>query len=202
MKIKKIIDYETGENCYILYKNNKCIIIDPGKSYLKIKEFLEKESLSPKKILLTHCHYDHAADTERLKKSFGTIAAASEECAKNIKDPSVNVSVLFGEKMEDVTIDEILKDGEEIIFEDKKIKVLKTPGHTDGSVCYIADDIIFSGDTLFLSSVGRWDLPTGSFSELENSIKNKLYTLENMRVMPGHGEETSVDIEKRTNGII
>lgn len=202
MNIKKIIDFSSDENCYILYDGKNCAVIDPGESFDKIVSFIKENALIPEKILLTHCHYDHSADTKKLKDFYKIKAAAAEECKKNIQDPDCNVSRLFGHEMSYDAVDEILKDGEEITVCGESLKVMKTPGHTDCSVCYILGNVIFSGDTLFSGSVGRWDFPTGNFNELKNSLKNKLYRLENMRVLPGHGEETTTDRERLYNSVI
>ena len=202
MEIKKIVDLGTDENCYILYSGKSCAVIDPGENYEKALEFIRENNLKIEKILLTHCHYDHSAGAGILKKETGAPVAASEECKENIKYAHVNVSALFGHELKDDIVDEILTDGEEFYAAGIKFTCIKTPGHTSCSVCYITEDIIFTGDTLFYGSVGRWDLPTGNFEELVSSIKEKLYKMDNMRVYPGHGEETSIEKERLYNSCI
>ncbi len=202
MIIKKIIDFSTDENCYILHneKSDKCIVIDPGNSFLKLSELLKKDKLCVCAILLTHCHYDHVCAIEELKNLTNAYVIASEECKENIKNPVVNVSYMFGENFFGDFVDKTMLDLEEIMLADMKIKCIKTPGHTNCSVCYLIENNLFSGDTLFLRTTGRWDLPTGDYNELFFSLNNKIYQMnEKIKVYPGHGNSTTIDYEKKFN---
>ena len=99
--------------------------------------------------------------------------------------------------------DGFINDGDIIEFGDTKIKAIATPGHTEGGICYLVDGKLFSGDTLFKNTVGRCDLAGGNFQKLSDSVKNKLFTLdENTVVYPGHGPETIINFEKQYNEII
>lgn len=199
MKILKITDFNMDQNSYLIYKDKDAILIDPGANYEKIIRELEENDLNLNYILLTHCHYDHIKDCEKIKKSTSAIVLASEECKNNIKDKKLNVSYLFNDEISYDLVDKAVED-EEIIINDIKIKVIKTPGHTNCSVCFLIEDNLFSGDTLFLRTVGRWDLPTGDFNTLKNSIVNKIYTLDdNIKVYAGHGNDTTVGYEKNFN---
>lgn len=202
MEIKKITDFATDENCYVLIENKICFVIDPGAAYEKVLAFINASNLKLEKILLTHCHWDHSVGAEKLKKATGAAVAASKECKENLKNSKINVSELFGDKIEADIADEILSDGDKIYLCDIPVRCVKTPGHTDCGMCYIADGVIFSGDTLFAGTVGRWDFPTGNFETLSRSIREKLYTLENYVIMPGHGEKTTVETEKLYNGCV
>ena len=107
---------------------------------------------------------------------------------------------MFGEILSLECVDKTVSDGDEFKIGDILVKCIKTPGHTSCSTCYLIEDNLFSGDTIFLRTTGRWDLPTGDFGVLGNSIKDKIYTLdENLTVYPGHGEKTSVGYEKKFN---
>lgn len=202
MEIKTTVDFATGENCYILIDKGNCLVIDPGAAYAKVLEFIKERNLSLDKILLTHCHWDHTVGTEKLKKATGAKVLASAECKENLKNSKINVSELFGDKFELDLADEVLSEGDTIRLGDTEIKCIKTPGHTNCSVCYIAEDVVFSGDTLFAGTVGRWDFPTGNYEVLENSIRKKLYTLGDCTVLPGHGDSTTIERERRFNGCV
>ncbi len=202
MEIKKIIDFGTDENCYILINGDSCVVIDPGEQEKEVSEFIKEKKLNLKNILLTHCHWDHSAGAKALKAETGAEVIASEECRENIRNSKTNVSELFGAFMNDDIVDKTVSDGEKINVGGIGILCLKTPGHTSCSVCYIHENMIFSGDTLFKGSVGRWDFPTGNYQKLEESIKNKLYKLDDYIVYPGHGAETTTDTEKKYNGCI
>lgn len=202
MIIKKVIDFEMDQNCYIVYKEDsqKCIVIDPGNSYDKLIRELDKNNLSVSDILLTHCHYDHMSEAEKLKNFTGALVSASKRCAENIKNPRLNVSVMFGENLSGDYIDNIVSEKEEFEAAGMMVKCIETPGHTDCSVCYLIENSLFSGDTLFLRTTGRWDLPTGNYDELVKSLQDKLYLLDDgIKVYPGHGNSTSIGYEKNFN---
>ena len=197
MEINKIVDFNMDQNCYVITHNGSVLVIDPGSE--KAVSGIEKADA----ILLTHSHYDHTAGVPALKKKTGATVICTKECRENLKNARLNVSVMFGENMSLDCVDKTVSDGEEFKIGDILIKCIKTPGHTSCSTCYLTEDNLFSGDTIFLRTTGRWDLPTGDFSVLENSIKNKIYTLdENLTVYPGHGEKTSVGYEKKFNMVI
>ena len=199
MIIKKLVEFNTDENCYVIYgKDSKnCIVIDPGGE--KILDFLKESKLSVDAILLTHCHYDHTCCAEKIKDMTGAPIIGSSECMENIKSPFVNVSAMFGEGLH-TAVDKVISDNEIIKYSGLEIKCIKTPGHTSCSVCYLIEDNLFSGDTLFLRTTGRWDLPTGNYDELAASLKEKIYCLDdNIKVFPGHGNDTTVGYEKKFN---
>lgn len=201
MEIKKITDFGTDENCYVLYneKNSGCVVIDPGNIFEKLDAFLSENGLSVRAVLLTHCHYDHVSGILKLKEKKAEVLA-SERCRENIKDSVKNVSLMFGENFSGDFVDRVLSDSETFNCAGIDIKCIYTPGHTDCSVCYLVGDKLFSGDTLFLRTTGRWDLPTGNYEQLSKSLKEKIYLMDdNIKVFPGHGGETTVGYEKKFN---
>lgn len=202
MEIKKITDFGTDENCYILINNENCVAIDPGQQWERVYDFIKGRNLTLLKIFLTHCHWDHASGAAMLSEKTNAIIAASEECRVNIQNPKTNVSELFGEYMDADVVGEVVSDGEKCSVGGIEIECIKTPGHTDCGVCYIVGNIIISGDTLFKGTVGRWDFPTGNFSVLENTIKEKLYKKDGFIVYPGHGDMTTIDSEKKYNACV
>ena len=188
-------------NCFILRTDSQALIIDPGGNYELIKPYIEGRRLEY--ILNTHGHYDHIGANNQLKAHYDTVLAVGSHDAEMLLDPELNLSVMVDTPYISVAPDVVLNDGDTIHFGGKTIEVIYTPGHTKGSVCYHMDNILFSGDTLFYHSVGRTDLPTGSFQELEKSIKTRLYTLpEETKVYTGHGEDTLIGEEKRFNDFV
>jgi glyoxylase-like metal-dependent hydrolase (beta-lactamase superfamily II) len=167
-----------------------------------VLSFLKNSSDKERLILLTHCHFDHIGDADRLRSATNTKIAIGEFDNNSLSDPNKNLCNLFGADLKPFSADITLIDGEIVSVGDIEIKVIHTPGHTLGGVCYLIDDILFSGDTLFSGSIGRTDFPDGDFAILKNSV-NKLYQLpESTKVYSGHGEATTIDYEKKYNPFI
>lgn len=190
-------------NTYVVYDENtkNGVIIDPGCSMEKIEALIQKNGVNVKYILLTHCHYDHIMSADELRKKTSAKILCGDRASKNISNPDINLSVEgLGYKIDNLKEDGILKDGEIINIDGFSVKCIYTPGHTDCCVCYLVGNDIFCGDTLFLRSCGRWDLPTGNFEALEKSVKEKLYTLPDETVThSGHGYESTIGYEKKKN---
>ena len=204
MKIKVINNYYTDENAYLVYDEDTLsgIVIDPGSDADKILGACSEENVIIKYIFLTHCHYDHILGLPKLREKTGALLVSSKYTSINIGDPDINHSVSgLGYAISERSSDILLKDNEEFTLDSLKIKCILTPGHTNGGACYLVNgSVLFSGDTLFLRSIGRSDLPTGNADELVSSIKNKLYTLDDdIKVYPGHGKETEIGYEKKYN---
>lgn len=183
-------------NCYILVEENtkECGIIDPGGDSERLISQIDKLNAKPKFILLTHGHMDHVGGVIDLVKKYNIpfyISKADEEYME--KDDFVfgTLPKASGYLKEN----DILKLGDEII------KVLETPGHTKGGLCFLLNnDKVFTGDTLFNGSIGRTDFIGGSMSEIINSIKEKLLPLgDKVDVYPGHGDMTTIEHEKKYN---
>lgn len=209
MKINHYVVGMVQTNCYIVINNEtkECFIIDPGASGKQLAEKIKQDSLKPVAILLTHGHFDHAAAAEDLAKEFDIKIYAHEAEADTLKDPQKNVSWMVNCR-ERYDADVFLKDEEVIHLAGFEIKVLHTPGHTEGGCCYYvpSEDVIFSGDTLFAQSVGRTDFPGGSMSQIVRSIQEKLMTLNDagnletdIMVYPGHNDPTTIETERMNN---
>ncbi len=204
MKMKQFVVGPVQTNCYVVIntETQECIVVDPGDKGDSIAYTLRNDGLKPVAILLTHGHFDHICGVNEVKKAFGIDVYVHERDSELISDPEKNDSLMFIGKGVSVEADKLLHGGEQLDFAGFKIDVLHTPGHTPGSVCYYIKEkgVLLSGDTLFQMSVGRTDLPGGSMSSLVSSLKEKVITLpEDTVVYPGHGEATSIEVEKKYN---
>lgn len=204
MKLEKLIVGPVGTNCYLLMNEDtkELLVVDPGDSAIHIQNKIEDMGGHPVAILLTHGHFDHILGVPSLEELYSHVDLYAYESEKNIlSDPSLNCSDQMGRSCA-LKPDYWLLDGQEITLGGIDLKVIATPGHTEGSCCYYvpAGKLLFSGDTLFAESVGRTDLPTGSMGQLSRSI-HKLFDLlpEDTEVYPGHEFATSIEHEKRYN---
>ncbi|PID29466.1 MAG: MBL fold metallo-hydrolase [Candidatus Cloacimonadota bacterium] len=189
------------ENCVVLMCNEtkKGAIFDPGFDHQKIINEIESMGFTPVEILNTHGHYDHIGAVEELRKHFGIKIRAHKKEAEYFEDPNKNLSCYGGNKIS-FKIDGFVREGEDIKIGNLTLKVLETPGHTKGGVCYLVDDLLIAGDTIFAGSIGRCDLYGGNQDTLLNSIAEKIATLpDNIKIISGHGRETTVGDEKRFN---
>ena len=190
IEIKKIINSYFLENTYIVIYNNKTIVIDPGNEINKIISEVKNIDY----ILLTHGHMDHIASVKELINLYNPKVYCSNKDLEFINGYIILDPYFSSEKYNFIFID--YND-----FNIDGIKIINTPGHSKGSVCiYFKDDnILFSGDTLFKDSFGRYDFPGGNLKELKMSI-NQLFTLNNKTIIyPGHGEKTTIYDEKISN---
>lgn len=190
-------------NCYfaINIETKEALIIDPGASPERLAEKLRQDQIKPAAILLTHGHFDHADGAGRMAELFSIPVYVHEKEKEVLEDPQKNVSWMVGQE-NTYEADIYVHDEQELDLAGFHIRVLLTPGHTQGGCCYYLpyEDTVFSGDTLFAMSVGRTDLPTGSMSEIVRSIREKLMKLpENTVVYTGHGESTTIGTERMYN---
>ncbi len=181
---------------------NECVIVDPADSPERIIAFMEKEDLMPAAVLLTHGHYDHIAGVAGVLEKWKIPFYASSGEKRLLKDVELNHSLMSYGRGITVDADRFLEDNE--VFEEAgiSIKCIHTPGHTEGSCCYIIDSMkaVMSGDTLFEGSIGRTDLPTGSMQQMSRTLVERISTLpEDYDVYPGHGGITTIADEKRYN---
>lgn len=208
LKIGRLMLGVCQTNCYFVYREgtNDVIFFDPADKGDYIYEKLKEKNLNVKGILLTHGHFDHIWGTNKLRELSGAPIYAYEEEKVLCEDAVTNVSDRMGRPYT-VIPDRYLKDGEEITIAGITCKLIATPGHTVGSCCYYfeEDGILVAGDTLFLESVGRTDLPTGSIGAmtLVRSIKDRLFKLpDETKVYPGHGDVTTIGHEKKYNPFV
>lgn len=203
MKIKTITGGLLEENCYLLTDEETGLsaVIDPGFTSAKLDEAIR--ALPAEKValcLLTHGHFDHIDGVPRVKELTGCKVCISRPDAPCTSNPAISQgNMLPSIQHENFESDQLLENGEIIELGSLKIRVLYTPGHTVGSCCFIVNDAIFSGDTLFSGSMGRTDLPTGNGRDMMQSLK-KLSDLDgDFYVYPGHGPATTLERERKYN---
>lgn len=201
MNIKTFISGPIDANNYLLTDNNEAVLIDCSEVKPELLNALE--GLKLKYILLTHGHFDHVLGVNGMREKTGAKVLVNKADVERMEE-SANIMETFGASgIATPKADDFIKDGDILKFGNTEIKVIGTPGHTEGGVCYLIGDKLFSGDTLFKNSVGRTDLPGGDFAKLSKSIKNTLFNLaENTTVYPGHGPTTSIGYEKQYNELV
>lgn len=185
--------------------SKEAILIDCSDYVEEIIDYVKKNNLKVKYILLTHGHFDHVLGINRMNEVLGAKVYVHEGDKEQVVNTR-SVMTMFGlptEGVENPKITATLSDAGELTLGNQVIKVIETPGHTPGGVCYLIGDCLFSGDTLFHGTIGRTDLPGGSFQQIKHSVKDVLFALdENIKVYPGHGEPTSIGYEKKFNDIV
>lgn len=199
MDFKKFTLGELATNSYVLFdeKSGVAALFDAPAEAERILDFLKEKELTLKYIFLTHAHFDHIIALSELKAATNAQIVIHYDEERYLNDTSLNLSYISLPK---VDADIKVSDGDVIEFCDTKIKVIHTPGHTMGGVCYLYDEILVSGDTLFCGSIGRYDFPMGDYAAEINSIKEKLMPLpDNVKVYPGHGPSTTIGNERKEN---
>lgn len=201
--VKQLVLGMVSTNCYIVSNQDtrEAIVVDPADSPEQITAVLKQEGLKLVAILLTHGHFDHIYAASALAQEYHVMIYAYKEEKELLEDAHINYSYEVGRPVI-VKADYFVEDKEVLIVAGMHITCIHTPGHTEGSVCYYWNDYHFlvSGDTLFLESLGRTDLPTGNGRKIIESIKNRLFSLEgDTIVFPGHGDKTTIAYEKKNN---
>ncbi|MCR5560165.1 MBL fold metallo-hydrolase [Schwartzia sp. (in: firmicutes)] len=201
MKVDYFVVGPVEVNCYVIYDDNRIgAVIDPGGNPERILEHIKKEKLDIRYVLNTHGHGDHIGADDAIRDATGAPLYIHEADAGMLADPRENLSAFMGYHALARPADKLLHGGETITFGDITLKVVCTPGHSPGGVCFVGDGIVFSGDALFAESIGRTDFPGGSLQELVSSIKKELFSLpDETEVYPGHGPKTTIGWEKMYN---
>ena len=205
MKIIQVGVGHLGTNCYIVSceQTLQAAVIDPGGSAETILAEINKANLNVEYIINTHGHADHIAANDAIKQATGAKVLIHHEDANMLTNAQLNLSMYIGDGIVCQPADRLLHDGDSISFGNINFKTLHTPGHTPGGICLLDNNVLIAGDTLFSESIGRTDFPGGSYSQLINSIKNQLLNLEDaVRVLPGHGPETTIGWERKYNPFI
>lgn len=190
------------ENAYLISGQKGAIIIDPGQFNDEIKAFIEENSKKEFAVLLTHNHFDHIMGAAEIKKLTNARIIISEADAQGLCDGMINLADRFCVSFEPFSADAVFNDNDCLFVGDIEIKALVTPGHTQGSSCFIIGDWMFSGDTLFRQSIGRTDFTGGDRSEQIASLKRLSNIKGEYEVYPGHGPATRLSYEKQYNPYI
>lgn len=201
MHIQQIPTGPIQENCYIIWNNHELLIIDPGADAQLLIQQIEKTNAKPISILLTHTHYDHIGAVDALRDYYSIPVFVSPLENDWLSNPVLNLSSrhpeLGGLIVRPAEYEIELREYQMGTF---SFRVVPTPGHSHGSVSFVFDDFVVSGDALFKGSIGRTDLHTGNLEQLLDSIKTQLFTLpDHYQVYPGHGDATTIGFEKATN---
>ena len=199
LKVKCAVFGRLDNNCYLITdeKSGKAALIDCTDDSEKMCDFIGDADL--KYILLTHGHFDHIGCVKGIKESTGAEVVISKEDAPMLGSGKLSLAAFCGEHHISSSADIEVTDGDTITLGDSEITVISTPGHTKGGVCYVCDDKLFTGDTLFYCSCGRTDFPGGSGSEIIDSLKRLADLDGNYAVYPGHDKQSSLDFERKNN---
>ena len=203
IQIERILTGPLSVNTYIAWANgqDRCVVIDPSDAE-KVKAYMKEKGLKLERILLTHGHFDHIMGVKELKEGCGAPVCIHEAEKDWFGNGEANLGAAFRVKVPYCEPDILFHDGDTFHAAGLDFKVLATPGHSPGGVCYLVEDehVIFSGDTLFCMSVGRSDFPYSSTEDLYYSITGKLFPLRgDYRVLPGHSGETMLENERQNN---
>lgn len=205
MIIKQYTLGPISANNYLVFdeESKEAVLIDCSESNQQLIDDIKELGAKVKYILLTHGHFDHVLGVNDMKKELDTKVLINKNDVSQM-DMTKSIMATFGlEVDENPSYDDFIDEDSDISIGNTKIKVIHTPGHTEGGVCYLIDGKLFSGDTLFKDYVGRTDLPGGSLEKLKDSIRNVIFKLDdNIEVYPGHNEMTTIGYEKKYNEIL
>ena len=194
-----------AENCFIIRRRDTshCLVVDPGLQVRRVQDVLHRDALQVERILVTHGHIDHVAGVPALRREQPAPVAMHPDDLAILDWDQFGGLPFLPEGFAPFDVDEPLAHGMTIRFEDLSLKVLHTPGHTAGSVCFLFGLDCFAGDTLFQRGIGRTDLPGGDMAKIVFSIRNVLYRLPPKTVVyPGHGPTTTIEEEQLLNPFV
>lgn len=205
MIVKQFVEGFIANNNYLLIdeESKEAALIDCTDYISELGAVLKEYDAKLKYILLTHGHFDHIMGVPKIKQEFGAKVYLHKD-DKELIDNSDEFMISVGmQPFEHPEIDKYIDENEEIYLGKNKIRVIHLPGHTQGGVGYLVDGMLFAGDSIFLESVGRTDLPGGNHKQLIESIKNKIFSLDGDTILyVGHGTNTTVEHEKKYNEFV
>ena len=201
----KVYRFENGPfmvNTFVALTDDeqRGFILDPGSDIQPLIEELKKRNTSIEAIVATHAHIDHIAGVNLVRKNFDVPFYLNQNEHSLARSISMQAGMFGVSDPGAITVENDLPESGHIEIAGIKLELFHTPGHSPGSISLLADNVLFSGDALFQMSIGRTDLPGGDYNTLINSIREKLFTLpDDTSVLPGHGPETSIGFEKKSN---
>ena len=202
MKILYFADGPAKVNTYLVIDDrSNCVIIDPSDAE-HIIDIINENHFTPIAVLLTHGHFDHIWALDDLLRSYPVPVYIHTEDAKMLTNNELNLSIRFGYDFPSkfkFNAPVLINDGDILKLSDLEFKVIHTPGHTAGGVCYLIDSSLFTGDTLFYLTVGRTDCYTADIGQLKNSLEILKTLNDDITIYPGHGKSTDLKFEKRYN---
>ena len=202
LNIKTIKTGKWRENCYVVHNISKSgFIIDPGENYNEIIKYINNYNINILAIINTHAHYDHICAVSTLKDTLEIPFYLHSKDKRLLKSANLYRMLFEGEQTITVPLVDCFLDNcnKPLIFNDIEVKVIETPGHTEGSVCFQIDNYLFTGDTLFKKDIGRVDLPGGNKTELIKSLKQLSKLPGSMELFPGHGNSTTIQYVLENN---
>ena len=205
MKVTRINAGEFGSNCWLVIdeETRKSVVIDPSPEISIIKEALDRRGAEVETILLTHSHFDHMTSIDSLRDVSGAPLCVHKLDADGIVNSFLNCSRVFmNDDMVYRPAEILLSDGDTVKFGQSALRVMHTPGHTPGSVCFIGHGAVFSGDTLFDGSIGRCDLPGGSDEQMAQSLLKLKFLDGDFIIYSGHGSVTTLEKQRAYNPYI
>lgn len=202
--VNKLVLGEFFTNCYVLtYSPGKCVVFDIGDGAAVLLRFLGRENLTPTAIFLTHGHFDHIAGVESVRKQYDIPVYVHKLDEPMMRDTNLNLATwISSHGYQPIVKWETIEDGDTFTLGEHQMQVLHTPGHTKGSVTYLCENHLFTGDTLFHLSRGRTDFPGGSDADMLASFRRLFALPGDYQVHPGHNDETTLDYERRCNPTI
>ncbi len=202
MQVESLVVSDYQENTFLVWdaETMRGVIVDPGAEGPRLLSRIEKLGIKLEAILLTHGHSDHIGAVRDIKNAFDIPIYIGEGEQDMLTDPTKNLSAAFGLNVTSPPADHLLKDGDTLEVAGFTFRILLTPGHSPASICYLHDKTMFSGDVVFMGSIGRTDLPGCDHNVMMQTLTNKILTLDDeIFLYTGHGSATTVGRERATN---